>query len=136
MYGTFVIFDFDYLHGTSMVTSSTCITSVAYIHNWKNNSNFILIDCRCFCNLQEAIDIIERRVIPSDSDADFTTSCGEMSFSSIIGVVVYTYNKVLISDNSLFAELSLIVLIYLGQINQKLQERDLSSKSFTLTKLK
>lgn len=136
MYGTFVIFDFDYLHGTSMGLSLTCITSVFYIHNWQDVGNFILIDCRYFCNLQEAIDIIERRVIPSDTDADFTTFCGETSFFFIIGVVVYAYNKVLISSNSLLAELSLIVLIYLGQINRKLQELDLPGKSFTLTKLK
>lgn len=112
MYSTLVRFDFDYLHGTSVCTSSTCMASVAYIHSSQNSSNVIPMDCYCFCNLQEAIDLIERRVIPADSDADFTTFCGGTFFAAIIGAIVCTYNNVLISDNSLFAGLSLIAFIH------------------------
>lgn len=99
---TLAIFDFDYAHGISVGTASACAASVDYVHNWQNSGNSLLLDCRCFCNLQEAIDIIERRVIPSDSDAEFATFCGEVFFAIIIDAIVYSYNNVLISGNSLF----------------------------------
>lgn len=97
---TLVIFDFDYLHGASISTSSTCATSFVHIYNWLNSGNSLLMDCRCFCNIQEAIDIIERRVIPSDSEAGSATFCGETFFAIIIGIIAYLHNQALISDIS------------------------------------
>lgn len=116
---TFVVFDFDYLHGKSASIMSTCATSVGHIHNWLSSGNSLMMDCRCFCNVQEAIDIIERRVIPSDSYEVLTQFCGAAIFSAITGITVCLHYPASISDNSLFTELSLIVFSHLFDCNKK-----------------
>lgn len=105
---TLAIFDFDYLYGTCVSATPACAASVSHAHKWTIGGNSFKMDCRFFCTRQEAIDIIERRIIPSDADAVFAMLCGEVTLAAIIGMSVF-YDQAMISDNSLIAGLSLIV---------------------------
>lgn len=113
---TLVAFSFDYLHGTSAGAASACATSAVCLYGRQGSGNSLVMDCRCFCNLQEAIDIIERRVIPTDSDADFATPRGAVACAAAAGAAVCFCVYDIFGGNSLFAELSPIVFIYLYYI--------------------
>lgn len=106
------------LSGTQVSSSFACVTSVVDIHQWLYNGNSLMMDCCCFCILQEAIDIIERRIIPSDSNADFSCICFVVLPAAIVDVMLYRYNyrQMLFSGNSLYAELSLIVFLMVVQV--------------------
>lgn len=100
-----ITFDFDYLYASTCRASVICVSSfssgrVISLYNRCSDNTFVM-DCRFFCDRQEAIDIIERRVIPSDSEADFLMPCGEIAPAAIICKTICLPEQAYVSDNSL-----------------------------------
>lgn len=103
--------DFDCLCGLSINTTSVYAASVGRKHSGTAYSNSFRMDSRIFCIRQKAIDLIERRVIPADSDTVCAAICGAIWCAVLAGATVFYFRYgAMISDNSLIAGLSLILL--------------------------
>lgn len=77
---------FDDRRGAAAATAPVVMAGVCPAHDWTRGSNSVKMDCCCFCIRQEAIDLIERRVIPADADAAGVTECGAVSPAAVIGM--------------------------------------------------